>query len=663
MFKKVLIANRGEIACRIARTCRRLGIGSVAVFSSADEHALHRRSADESVAIGGAESKDSYLSIERIIDAALKTGAEAIHPGYGFLAENTVFAEALHQAGLKLIGPAPQVIALMGDKIAAKALAAQAQVPLVPGITLAAQAASAAENVHAVEAFAQQYGYPILVKAASGGGGRGMRRVESVAEIEPALAGAAREAQAFFADGRVFVEKLVEHARHIEVQIMGDSSGTVLVLGDRDCSLQRNHQKVIEEAPAANLPPELRAAIHDAARRLGQLSKYENAGTVEFLLDQERNFYFLEVNSRLQVEHPVTEAVTGLDLVEIQLRVAAGEKLGAILPRGVPEPCGAAIECRICAESPEDNFVASTGRLELFMPPNGKHVRFDTGFMTGDAVSHYYDSLLGKLIVSGADRGEAIRASVEALHQLRAFGVKTNVGFLLSLLNDGAVQAMEHETHYATTLLPAVASRRREGARAAALALIERLRERAGAELDPWQTNSGFRLAGSPRIAATFVVNKETIQATLSRHGNTGYSVSAGEISFTLNDLAFAPIGFSFTVDGHSECAEVFAGRSGIWVKTPRGTCSLEEIQPALKKRETDPLAHAREIRSPLPGKVVSIKAAVGDPLEAGDTVLVIESMKMEHLLKAPTAGKVKAIKALPGDVVEANTVLVELDF
>jgi 3-methylcrotonyl-CoA carboxylase alpha subunit/geranyl-CoA carboxylase alpha subunit len=517
--------------------------------------------------------------------------------------------------------------------------------------------------VHAIESFAQQHGYPILIKAASGGGGRGMRRVTKAAEIADALLGAAHEAQAFFADGRVFVEKLIEHARHIEVQIMGDSAGTVAVLGDRDCSLQRNHQKVIEEAPAADLPAELRTAIHDAARRLGEISKYENAGTVEFLLDKAHNFYFLEVNSRLQVEHPVTEAVTGLDLVEIQLRVAAGEKLTAILPHGVPPPCGAAIECRICAESPEDNFVASTGHLDLFIPPAGAAIRFDTGFVSGDTVSHYYDSLLGKLIVSGANRSEAIRGSIDALHHLRAYGVKTNVGFLLGLLSDGNVQAMAHDTHYATTLLPGPETKRREAQRSAAVAILERLRESAEAPLDPWRANSSFRLAGEARVEAVFKAAGETIPAAVTRGEDRGYNVTVGDKTFSIGDLEFAPLGFSFTLDGVRECAEVFTGRTGLWVKTARGTTLVEEVRTSLKKRDTDTLAQAREIRSPLPGKVVRIKAAVGDKLDAGDTVLVIESMKMEHILKAPTAGKVKAIKALQGDVVEANTVLAELDF
>lgn len=663
MFKKILIANRGEIACRISRTCARLGIGSVAVHSSADANALHVRCADERVAIGGAESSDSYLVIERIIAAAQKTGAEAVHPGYGFLAENTGFAEALEKAAIKLIGPSSKVIALMGDKIEAKALAAKASVPLVPGITLAAKTVADPENIHAIEAFAQQHGYPILIKAASGGGGRGMRRVGSAAEISDALSGAAREAQAFFADGRVFVEKLIEHARHIEVQIMGDRHGTVYVLGDRDCSLQRNHQKVIEEAPAPDLPPDVRAAIHSAAQRLGEISRYENAGTVEFLLDKAHNFYFLEVNSRLQVEHPVTEAVTGLDLVEIQLRVAAGEKLEAILSRGVPAPCGAAIECRICAEVPEDNFVASTGKLEVFELPSGDGTRFDTGFAAGDTVTHYYDSLLGKLIVQAPTRGEAIRRSIEALGRLSAFGVKTNVGFLLSLLRDGTVQAMEHHTNYAANLLPSPERRAEEHRLAVGAVLLERFRPRADAARDPWQMNSGFRLRGSARTGGTFTVSGETLSGSVTLGSNGTYHLAFGGAERAIRHLAFAHAGFSFSADGASECAVVFPGQKGTWVKTSRGTALVEEVRVSLKRKETDQLAHTREVRSPLPGKVIKITAAVGDNLEAGAAVVVIESMKMEHILRAPAAGKVRSIKALHGDVVEANTVLVELDF
>lgn len=663
MFKKVLIANRGEIACRIARTCRTLGIRSVAVYSRADAGSLHTRVADESVAIGGAESRDSYLVIDRIIAAAKETGADAVHPGYGFLAENPTFATALAEAGLKLIGPSAHVISLMGDKIEAKALAAQAAVPLVPGITLAATTADAPENVHAIAAFAAQHGFPILIKAASGGGGRGMRRVAESSEIPVALAAAAREALAFFADGRVFVEKLVEDARHIEVQIMGDQHGTVVVLGDRDCSLQRNHQKVIEEAPAADLPAELRAAIHAAARRLGELSRYENAGTVEFLLDRSHNFYFLEVNSRLQVEHPVTEAVTGLDLVAIQLRIAAGERLSTILPRGVPEPCGAAIECRICAEVPEDNFAASTGRLELLTPPFGRAVRFDSGFVSGDVVTHYYDSLLGKLIVHAPTRPEAIRASIDALNVLDVYGVKTNSGFLLALLGDHTVQTMGHHTNYAATLLPTPHTRRRDLRRAVAALLVERFRESAAAHLDPWQSNSSFRLGGRAGTGGTFTDGTTTVTAHLTPSGGGAFVLTTDQESNRIADVQYSSTGCAFSIEGEIECARVFPGHHATWVKSGRGTIAVNEHTVSLKRRETDRRHDAGEVRSPLPGKVVKIVAAVGDQLNAGDTVLVIESMKMEHILKAPAAGKVKAIKTLPGDVVEAQAVLVELDF
>lgn len=663
MFKKILIANRGEIACRIARTCQTLGIGSVAVYSSADAGALHTRLADEAVPIGGAESRDSYLVIERIIAAARDSGAEAVHPGYGFLSENPAFAEALQAAGLTLIGPSAAVIARMGDKIEAKALAARAAVPLVPGITLAATTADAPENIHAVEAFATQHGFPILIKAASGGGGRGMRRVSRSSDIPSALAGAAREALAFFADGRIFVEKLIEDARHIEVQIMGDRHGTVRVFGDRDCSLQRNHQKVIEEAPAANIPAELRATIHAAAQRLGEVVGYQNAGTVEFLLDRSHNFYFLEVNSRLQVEHPVTEAVTGLDLVEIQIRLAAGESLAALLPHGTPEPCGAAIECRICAESPAENFTASTGRLERLAAPLGRHIRFDTGFETGDTITHYYDSLLGKLIVTAPTRAAAIDASIDALHAIDIDGVKTNIGFLLALLDDSTVRSFGHHTNYAASLVPTPAARQRELRVNAAAILLDRWREHSGAPLDRWQANDGFRLSGAARTSGSFSSGGENITATLIRRGPTAFRLDVAGGTWRIDGVAFGPSGFQFTLDGRIECARVYHGHHGAWVKTGRGTFLVEERSVSLKRRESDTVAEAREIRSPLPGKVIKVTAAVGDTLNAGDTVLVIESMKMEHLLRAPAGGKVKAIKALQGDVVEAQAVLVELDF
>src|SRR3954468_14670710 len=432
MFSKVLIANRGEIALRVIRACHELGVRSVAVYSDADERAPHVRAADEAVHIGPAPSAESYLKGDRIVEAALRVGAEAIHPGYGFLSEREWFARAVREAGLVFIGPPAEAIAAMGSKTAARQLAIAAGVPVVPGTTEALRDEADARAV------AERFGYPVLLKAAAGGGGKGMRVVRDAASLGPSLETARREAKAAFGDDAVYVEKYIVGPRHVEIQVLGDTHGTMLSLNERECSVQRRHQKMIEEAPSVAVTPELRRRMGETAVRAASAAGYVNAGTCEFLLDANGDFYFLEMNTRLQVEHPVTELVTGIDLVEWQLRIAAGERLPFKQEEIVPR--GWAIECRITSEDARNNFLPSTGRVEYLHLPSGPGVRWDGGIESGSEVGLYYDPMLGKLIVWGADRAQAVTRMRRALVDLTILGIETSRDFHVRMMDDEEFQ-------------------------------------------------------------------------------------------------------------------------------------------------------------------------------------------------------------------------------
>jgi acetyl-CoA carboxylase biotin carboxylase subunit len=431
MFKKILIANRGEIAVRVMRACREMGIATVAVYSEADRRALHVLKADEAYAIGPAPAKESYLRIDKILDVAQRCRAEAIHPGYGFLSENDDFARACEQAGITLIGPSASSMEMMGSKTRAREVAVAAGVPVVPGTTEPVKSGEEARRI------AAQFGYPVMLKAAAGGGGKGMRQVRSEAEIEAALRDAQSEAQNAFGDSEVYIEKFIERPRHIEVQVLGDRHGTLLHLGERECSVQRRHQKVVEEAPSPFVDAAMRERMGEAAVRAARAAGYYNAGTVEFLVDQQRNFYFLEMNTRLQVEHPVTELVTGLDLVKLQIRVAAGEKLSDIFPGGQADIRlrGAAIECRIYAEDPDNMFFPCPGLIRHIETPSGPGVRDDSGVYSGWTVPMDYDPLLSKLVAWAGTREEAIQRMRRALSEYHVSGIKTNLRFFESILN------------------------------------------------------------------------------------------------------------------------------------------------------------------------------------------------------------------------------------
>lgn len=468
-ISSILIANRGEIALRVIRACKELGITSVAIYSDADANALHTRTADVAIAIGGLTPGESYLNQDKVIEAARKAGADAIHPGYGFLSENPVFAERVEQEGLIFIGPSSAAIRLLGDKMAAKALAHRINVPTAGGSDGAVQSPEEAVTI------AERIGYPVLIKAAAGGGGKGMRVVEKSADMVASVEAAQREAQGAFGDSRVFVEKYLLQPRHIEFQILADSHGTVIHLGERECSVQRRHQKVVEESPSTALTSALRKEMGKAACALIKEAGYVNAGTVEFLLDKDKNFYFLEVNTRLQVEHPVTEMVTGIDLVHKQIAIARGERLG--IAQSEVKQNGWAIECRIMAEDPLNNFLPATGRIDALELPRGAHVRNDTGLFPGLDVSPYYDSMLGKLIVWGADRGEALARARTALADLWIAGVPTSVPFCKLVLDHEAFISGNYSTQFVADVLKgnslAIPDAIRDAAVAAALRFSE----------------------------------------------------------------------------------------------------------------------------------------------------------------------------------------------
>ncbi|MFZ9870440.1 MAG: acetyl-CoA carboxylase biotin carboxylase subunit [Candidatus Kapaibacteriota bacterium] len=441
MFTSVLIANRGEIALRIIRTCKAMGIRTIAIYSEADEQALHVREADEAIAIGGFTPRDSYLVIDKVLRAARQSGAQAIHPGYGFLSENADFATAVAEAGMTFIGPTPQAISMLGDKTAARDLAIAAEVPIAPGST------GAVTTFDDARALVEEIGFPVIIKAAAGGGGKGMRIVESMAEMESAFRMAQNEAAAAFNDSRVFIERYIVQPRHIEIQILADQHGTVLYFPERECSIQRRHQKVVEESPSMAVTPEIRSAMGEAAARLVKASNYTNAGTLEFLLDASGSFYFMEVNTRLQVEHPVTEMVTGLDFVEWQLRIAAGEPL-PMRQADIAQPKGHAIECRICAEDVYSDFLPDTGRVGMLELPSGDGVRNDSALYPGYEVSVHYDPMVAKLVVWGADRQQCIERTRAALDSYHLSGLKTTIPFCRAVMDHDAFVEGNYSTFW-----------------------------------------------------------------------------------------------------------------------------------------------------------------------------------------------------------------------
>ncbi|HAT31943.1 MAG TPA: 3-methylcrotonyl-CoA carboxylase [Janthinobacterium sp.] len=666
MFTKILIANRGEIACRVAATARRMGIKTVAVYSEADAGAKHVAGCDEAVLIGPAAAKESYLRGDKIIAVALATGAQAIHPGYGFLSENADFADACAQAGLVFIGPPAAAMRAMGSKSAAKSLMEKARVPLVPGYH------GDIQDADFLQAQADQMGYPVLLKASAGGGGKGMRVVENTADFKAALASCKREAISSFGDDKVLAEKYLSRPRHIEIQVFADTVGNCIYLFERDCSVQRRHQKVLEEAPAPNMPPERRAAMGEAAVAAAKAVGYVGAGTVEFIANQDGSFYFMEMNTRLQVEHPVTEMITGTDLVEWQLRVACGEAL----PKQQHELRihGHAIEARIYAENPEKGFLPSIGTLRHLNTPAAvtfklggaggvpAAVRVDSGVREGDAISPFYDPMIAKLIVWGADRAEALARMAQALSEYQIVGLASNIAFLKRLIEGAAFATADLDTglieRNQESLFPALRAAPPAALALAAVSLMVAEKElsesqSAGNPSDPWGNALGWRLNSALRrqlsfsddytlaseVKAKAYVNEVEYHAggwLLDGQALTLMTRRGLELSIKLGDSAAHG-----TVRRDGEVFHVFTGGAHY---------ALHYLDPMAHAGEAE--AEGGRLTAPMPGKVVAVLVEKGQQVKKGEPLVIMEAMKMEHTIAAPHDGLVEDILYAVGDQV-----------
>jgi propionyl-CoA carboxylase alpha chain len=650
LFKKILIANRGEIACRIIRTARRMGIATIAVYSEPDEDARHVREADEAISIGPAPSAQSYLNIERILAACRTSGAEAVHPGYGFLSENAAFAATLAKAGIVFIGPDAKAVQAMGDKIEAKKLAVNAGVTTVPGHP------DVLPDAKSAIAVARRIKYPVMLKAAAGGGGKGMRIARNDAELTEGFRLAGGEAKSSFGDARLFLEKYIEEPRHIEIQVLGDSHGNVVHLFERECSIQRRHQKVIEEAPSPFLDAKTRAAMSKAAVALAKAVQYRSAGTVEFIVDAKRNFYFLEMNTRLQVEHPVTEMVTGLDLVELMIRIAAGEKL-PFTQRDLHVK-GWAIEARIYAEDPRRDFLPSPGRLVRYQEPSGDGIRIDSGVYEGAEISLHYDPMIAKLAAAGKNRAQAAARLVGALDGFVVGGVSRNVDFLAAILRQPDFQRGRLSTGFIAKHFPhgfagaAPSQAETETALIAAMALHAKSAETE--DRRPLAADWVVLLDGKPyplRVARAG--NAITVTRNRKRH-KVAIAWRPGEALLRL------------TVDRNESLFQV--QRRGIAWRLSRGgaefTASVlpPRASELLRRMKAKPAAElSNHLLSPMPGLLVSLAVKPGQAVKAGEELAVVEAMKMENVLRAERDGKVKALHAKPGDSLAADQII--LDF
>ena len=656
-FEKLLVANRGEVAVRVIRACRELGTTSVAIYSEADEGAMHVRLADEAHLVGPAEASESYLNIESVVRVAKECGAEAVHPGYGFLSENADLARAVEEAGIVWVGPPAEAMEKVGDKVRAKELATEADVPTVPGY-----AGGEDESEERLQEEAEEIGYPVLVKASAGGGGRGMRPVHRAEDFVEAVRGARREAEAAFGAGAVFLEKLVEDPRHVEVQVIADDHGNVVHLYERECSIQRRHQKIIEEAPSPALGEERRESLGAAAVRLAETAGYRNAGTVEFLLEGEE-FYFLEMNARLQVEHPVTELVTGLDLVHLQLAVAAGEPLPFLQEDIAPR--GAAIEARVYAEDPYTGLPAG-GKLQAFGPPAGPGIRNDVGVETGDEVSLDYDPMLGKLIVSGPDRATVVLRLRRALEDYAVLGVTTNLPLLRRIADVPAFAAGETTTgfieeHGLDEPAQEPPPPREALLLAAAGELVEAGKSRDG---DPFGAGP-WRLGGVTRLVYRGADGEErAVEARRGTGQGHAWRLAADGEASVVEVLYLGDGRIRAAVDGRVlEGGFASEGRN-VWVSLEPSVWRLErpdapDVDGALAGSET---ADGASLTAPMPGTVVKVLVEEGDEVEEGQTLLVLEAMKMEQSVAAPHAGTVRALPYAEGARVPGGAVLAELE-
>jgi len=666
MFKRILIANRGEIACRIIKTARKLGIETVAVYSEADRDALHVTMADSAIAIGPPPASESYLVIEKIVAACKQSGAEAVHPGYGFLSEREAFPKALSAAGIVFIGPNPKAIAAMGDKIESKKAAAAAKVSTVPGHLGVIESEAEAVRI------AEEIGYPIMIKASAGGGGKGMRIAHSKADVKEGFTRARSEAKSSFGDERVFIEKFITDPRHVEIQVLGDKHGNVIYLGERECSIQRRNQKVIEEAPSPLLDAATRKKMGEQAVALAKAVGYDSAGTVEFVVGQDKSFYFLEMNTRLQVEHPVTELVTGIDLVEQMIRVAAGEKLS--IKQGDVKFDGWAVESRVYAEDPYRNFLPSTGRLTRYRPPKeqtvgGVTVRNDTGVYEGGEISLYYDPMIAKLVTHAPSRAAAIAAQSDALDAFVIDGIRHNVPFLAALMAHPRWQAGKLSTGFIAEEFPGgfhATTPKGETAKvlAAVAAVIDHVlgerKRRISGQL-------GGKSVTRESERAVWLGDEE-IRLTVKRENGTievRFHEGKARVSRVVSDWKPGAPVWSGTVDGDPATVQVRAISNGFalsyrgvetraYVYTER-EAGYARLTPARKAGDT-----GKQVVCPMPGLVVSIAVKEGQEVKAGEAVAVVEAMKMENVLRAEIDGTVKKINAKPGDSLAVDAVILE---
>ncbi len=671
MFSKILVANRGEIACRIMRTARRMGISTVAVHSDADANALHVEMADEAVRIGPPPAAESYLRIDRIVEAAVQTGAEAIHPGYGFLSENADFVRACEEAGIVFIGPNAHAIGMMGDKLRSKRGAMEAGVSTVPGH--AGEIADAEEAVRVAE----EIGCPVMIKASAGGGGKGMRIARTLEEVREGFESARSEALSSFGDGRILIEKFIENPRHVEIQVMGDRHGNVIYLGERECSIQRRNQKVVEEAPSPLLDEETRRAMGEQAVALARAVGYDSAGTVEFVCGQDRSFYFLEMNTRLQVEHPVTEMITGLDLVELMIRAAAGEPLP--LTQGDVRLNGWAVETRVYAEDPYRNFLPSIGRLKRFLPPedgeserDGRRVRVDTGVREGDEISVHYDPMIAKLITWGPDREAAIEAQADALDAFHIDGIGHNIPFLAAIMGNERWCSGRLSTNFISEEFP-------DGFRGAEVTeeILARLVTVAAA-MDHMENMRRRRISGQVEGEDVTFSSDRVVWREDSREG---YPVhvecesprlirirpAAGEERVVEQDWQPGRPVWRGRINGQPVAVQVRRVVNG-YALTHRGvTLELKVYTPreaelAALMPVRDEVDSSRLLVCPMPGKVLSLSVSEGDRVKAGTPLCVIEAMKMENILRAERDARVVSIRIAVGDSVSVDQILMEFE-
>lgn len=644
-FFKILIANRGEIALRIMRTARRLGYGVVAIYSDADRDALHVREADQAVRIGEALPAQSYLRIDAIIAAAKASGASAVHPGYGFLAENEDFAQACRDAGLVFIGPSPEAIRAMGNKAGAKDIMQRAGVPVVPGY----QGADQSDAVMMAEA--KKIGFPVMIKAVAGGGGRGMRLVADTAAFPDALRSARSEAQGAFGDASVILERAIVDPRHIEIQVFGDRYSNAIHLGERDCSVQRRHQKLIEEAPSPKVTPELRARMGTVAVAAVKSLRYEGAGTLEFLLDEGGKFYFMEMNARLQVEHPVTEAITGLDLVELQLRIAAGEPLG--LKQEDVKFSGHAIEVRLCSEDATHDFMPQSGRMALWQMPEG--VRVEHALRSGSEIPPFYDSMIAKVIAHGADRNEARGRLICALEQTAAFGVTTNQGFLISCLRHPGFARGEATTSFIGNHRDELLAAREDEADTALAVLLLYV---TNPHAPPWR--GGRSLAATFPLTMRIDLGHGIKEADIVRERDGGYvaAVDGSEFRFEIDELGWDTV--RFRTNGLMASAKFLRDGDSLYILHRGVTIAVRDLTLAPPASAASSGGDGK-VRAAMNGRVVALLVKPGEQVAAGQPVMTLEAMKMEHVHTAGVAGTVSAIDVAEGEQVTTGRIVVEI--